>query len=266
MPELAEVEYYRRQWDCGLRKKVRAASAHVGTRVFQPAEVQALARLLRGKTLLGSEARGKQMLFRFSGQLWLGMHLGMTGQLLVKPARHRPGRHDHLVLFQAGRALVFSDPRQFGRVRLHRGPEPPAWWRQMPPPLTSDEFTPARMRDFLQRHRRLPLKAALLLQRGFPGIGNWMADEILWRAGLHPRTPAGAAGDGPLTALWRHLRFVCRGALRTVARDYSDPPRGWFFHERWGRDGRCPRDGAALRRDIIGGRTTAWCPRCQPGT
>jgi formamidopyrimidine-DNA glycosylase len=119
------------------------------------------------------------------------------------------------------------------------------------------------MSEFLSRHGRAPLKAVLLLQRGFPGVGNWMADEVLWRASLAPAHLAGKLDAGETKRLFRALLFVCRVAMRTVGHDYRDPPAGWLVHRRWRRGGHCPRDGAALRHRQIGGRTTCWCPSCQ---
>ena len=112
-------------------------------------------------------------------------------------------------------------------------------------------------------HRVQAIKAALLMQSGFAGVGNWMADEILWRAKVSPGTPAGELSEQNLEAIWRSLQFVSRGALKHVGSDFSDPPRGWLFHERWGRGGRCPIHGNELERETIGGRATAWCRECQ---
>ena len=119
------------------------------------------------------------------------------------------------------------------------------------------------MREFVRRHARAPIKAVLLLQKGFPGIGNWMADEILWRARVAPRTRAGKLREEKLDAVWRATRFVARAALKTIGRDYSDPPKDWLLHVRWREGGKCPRDRSPLRRARIGGRTTVWCPLCQ---
>ena len=129
----------------------------------------------------------------------------------------------------------------------------------------SSGFTRGRMDSFLEGHSRLPIKAALLLQDGFPGIGNWMADEILWRAGLKPSTRAGRLGEAARERLWKEIRFVCREALKKIGKDFSDPPADWLFHERWGRGGQCPKHRVVLARSVIGGRTTAWCARCQTG-
>jgi len=263
MPELAEVEYYRKQWDGGLRRKIIGVALHGEKRLFRGADVARLAAVLPGAQLLASEARAKQMLFRFSRRAWLGVHLGMTGKLRAEPPDWVPAKHDHLVLFTKAHALVLSDARMFGRVQFHEGAEAPVWWTRLPPAVTSPEFTVAVLRAFLKRRARLAVKAALLVQSAFPGVGNWMADEILWRAKISPRALCGTLSKVRADVLWRETREVCRVAMETVGVDFSDPPPGWFYHERWSAGGACPRDGSALRTAQIGGRTTRWCPRCQ---
>lgn len=266
MPELAEVEYYRKQWDAGRKQTIVAVHLHAGKRIFRGINPAALRRALTGARLVASQAHGKQMLFRFSKKTWVGIHLGMTGELQAVPSRpapFSPGWDYHLVLRLAQQSLVFSDPRQFGRVRLHRGAAAPPWWRRLPPALLTGGFSLPVMERFLRRHRAAPLKAVLLLQAGFPGIGNWMADEILWQAGLHPLRPAGKLRRAESRKLHRTVKSVCRTALRTVGMDYGDLPRAWLFDRRWKRGGGCPKDGAPLRQATIGGRTTCWCPKCQ---
>jgi formamidopyrimidine-DNA glycosylase len=263
MPELPEVEYFRKRWDPGIGGQIVAVELHATNRVFRGSNVRALARRLVRQRLLRSQARGKQMLFEFSGHNWLGIHLGMSGKLRIESTGFVPGKHDHLVLKQKERALVFSDVRQFGRVRYDHGETAPEWWESSSPEIGSPEFTKAAMRAFIARHARAPIKAVLLLQKGFPGVGNWMADEILWRARIAPRISAGKLSSAKLEALWRSTRFVASASLKTIGQDFSEPPKTWLLHERWKRDGKCPRHGIALRRATIGGRTTAWCPRCQ---
>ncbi|MEO6871347.1 MAG: DNA-formamidopyrimidine glycosylase family protein [Chthoniobacterales bacterium] len=264
MPELAEVEYFRKRWDPGLGDTITAVQLHGQKRIFRGSDVRALKRRLVRRKLLHSEARGKQMLFHFSDDNWLGLHLGMSGNLRVEPAGFRAQKHDHVVLQQAKRALVFKDARLFGRVRFHHGKEAPAWWQASSPEIHAREWTKAALGQFLQRHGRAPIKAVLLLQSGFSGVGNWMADEILWRAHLSPRLPAGKLTASQLGALWRTARFVARAALATIGNEWADPPRTWLLHERWKAGGKCPRHGTVLSRATIGGRTTAWCAKCQP--
>src|SRR5579863_4437480 len=170
MPELAEVDYYRKQWRHGVKQKILAVETSAA-RVFRGVDLGALRGALAGATLLGSRAHGKQMLFRFSKNAWLGLHLGMTGELRCAPADASRAKHDHLVLRQRDRALVFNDPRQFGRIRFNLGPGEPEWWRKLPPSILSPRFTLSVMKDFLRRHSRAPTKAVLLSQPGFPGVG-----------------------------------------------------------------------------------------------
>ena len=124
MPELAEVEFYRKQWDAGREQRIVSVHLHAGKRIFRGINPEALRQALTGARLLDSKAHGKQMLFRFSRNAWVGIHLGMTGKLRAvasRPAPFLPARHDHLVLRLSKRSLVFSDARQFGRVLFHRG-------------------------------------------------------------------------------------------------------------------------------------------------
>ncbi|MDQ6765088.1 MAG: Fpg/Nei family DNA glycosylase [Verrucomicrobiota bacterium] len=265
MPELAEVEYYRKRWDAGIGERIVAVQLHPTNRVFRGSNLRAMRRALTGSRLAGSKARGKQMLFRFSGDNWLGLHLGMSGTMRVEAAKFRAEKHDHLVLQQASCALVFRDPRQFGRVRFHHGKSAPFWW-SAGPEIHSRAFSATFVREFLRRHGRAPIKAVLLRQEGFPGVGNWMADEILWRAHVAPATPAALLTTAQLTAFRRATRYVSRAALQIIGHDYSDPPAAWLIHQRWKRKGVCPRHRQTLQRATIGGRTTAWCAECQPAS
>lgn len=263
MPELAEVEFFRKRWDSGLGRPILALKLHARKRLFRKVPVPELLRLLPGSRLSRSEARGKQLLFRFSKDLWLGIHLGMSGQLLAERPDFNPGKHDHLVLYQRDRALVFRDPRLFGLLRFAQSGSLPEWWAKLPLSASSKGFNRAAVRSFLQRHQRLPIKAALLLQAGFPGIGNWMADEILWRARMHPLMRCATLDAIAVTVLWKQVRWVSRAALRHIGHDFSDPPPGWLFHQRWHSAGRCPIHAVPLTRRTVAGRTTVWCPICQ---
>jgi formamidopyrimidine-DNA glycosylase len=263
MPELAEVEFFRKQWGRGLHCKILSVELHGDKKIFRGTDVKALEKGLRGATLQGSEAHGKQLLFRFSKGGWLGVHLGMTGKLRIEPPGAPALKHDHLVLRQSRQSLVFSDPRQFGRILFQCGKDQPAWWANRPAEILSRQFTRKAMELFLTRHARAPIKAVLLLQTGFPGIGNWMADEILWQSKIHPARPAGKLRPAETGKLFAKIQSVSRTALRIVGENDGDLPKSWLFIHRWERGGHCPADGAALRRGQIGGRTTCWCPGCQ---
>lgn len=267
MPELAEVEYYRKQWDCGVGGRVLRVALHAGKRPLRGVEPDLLEEELAGSTLLGSEARAKQMLFRFGKRAkpaaWLGIHLGMSGRLFTAAAEYEPAKHDHFVLFQKDRALVFNDARQFGRVRFHRGGDAPEWWTALPPDILSREFSRERVAGFLARRGKTSIKALLLMQEFFPGIGNWMADEILWRARIDPRRRCDRVAAPEIATLWKETREVCRIALKTIGKKLGDPPADWFFHVRWTSKGECPHCELPIKTATVGGRTTRWCGKCQ---
>lgn len=263
MPELAEVEWYRKQWDPGRGGKIVAVDLHDKNRVFRGTETRALRENLIGARLESSNARGKRMLFRFSGKNWLGIHLGMTGKIRIESAGFQPNKHDHLVLYQGDRALVFADSRQFGRVRFHHGPNQPDWWTTTLPEIVSREFDQNFFDHFLNRHGKAPIKAVLLMQNGFSGVGNWMADEILWRAKILPSRKTGRLTASERRALFCATKFVVRRSLQTLGKDFSDPPGNWLIHQKWKTHGICPIHRTLLKHALIGGRTTAWCPKCQ---
>ena len=218
MPELAEVEWFRRQWGAGIGAKIAGLSLHERNRVFRGENVRELQERLIGQKLLSSHRRGKRMLFKFSDNNFLFIHLGMTGKIRVEPPNYRAAKRDHLVLYQRERALVFSDYRQFGRVRFHHGLNEPDWWKSEAPEIDSREFDQKFVDEFLARHRKAPIKAALLMQNGFPGIGNWMADEILWRAEILPSKRIRKLIAHERAALVGAIKFVVRRSLERLAK------------------------------------------------
>lgn len=271
MPELAEVEFFRKRWSAGHGAKILAVRLHTGKKVFRNCDTTQLVKNITGAKLHGSETAAKQMLFRFSGDKWLGIHLGMSGELRVEPPDYIPTKHDHLVLVQKQSQLVFNDPRMFGGVLFHRGKPKPAWWTKIAPAILSPTFNVEVVTAFLRRRARAPIKAVLLMQERFPGIGNWMADEILWRAAIHPQRLAGSLTSAEIKSLHRECRQVCRLALDTIAGKgrYPPPnlnvhiPKSWLFWHRWENGGVCPRTMQPLQREEIGGRTTCWSPARQ---
>jgi formamidopyrimidine-DNA glycosylase len=266
MPELAEVERSRRLWAVGRGAKILEVILRNRTsRIFRSINPEEVVRTLTGQRLLDSEALGKQMVFRFGnrGEYWLGLHLGMTGELRVEKPKYSFLKYDHLILRQSKRSLVFSDPRQFGRVQFARNEVAPSWWAKLPPSILSNQFKPSSIAEFCRRRKASPMKALLLMQERFPGIGNWMADEILWRARLNPKTRAGTLGRSEINTLYRVTRSVCAKAIEVMDKDWQFP-RSWLFAHRWEDGGKCPRCHTDLMREVVGGRRTCWCPQCQP--
>ena len=264
MPELAEVDYYRRRWALSEGQSVVAVQLNSEKRVFRGTDAAALQVGLMEQPLVRSATHGKQMYFVFGRQHWLGVHLGMTGKLLARSAEDTQQKHDHLILTLSDQQkLVFTDPRMFGRILYEKTEGPPLWLKGLPPEILSEAFTFEHMNAFLNRHLRAPIKAILLMQEAFPGIGNWMADEVLWRAQIPPAAPSRVIEPKKRVRLFHMLKQVCEDAMQVIAPDWGTPPDGWLFNHRWKDGGLCPKTGAPLRREKIGGRTTCWSPEWQ---
>lgn len=274
MPELAEVFWFSRRWAAGVGATVVAVTAPA-SRVYRHESPEAVARALTGRRLLACEARGKRAAFRFSGDVWLGIHLGMTGRLFVESERARffpfasegeaarapDPKHDRLRLtLSDGTVAVYHDPRMFGEVRVSVGE--PDWWAQAGPDPADARWPEAAVAAHRVWRGKSPVKAVLLRQDLFPGVGNWMADEALFHAGVRPGRAACALTAAERAAVIAAVRAVCREALATVGRG-GEPPADWLFHRRWRDGGRCPRTGVPLVRETVGGRTSCWSPAVQ---
>lgn len=246
-----------------MGKTVLHLELHSKTRVFRGCDVAALEDGLPRTKLRKIHTHGKQMLFEFTGGHWLWLHLGMTGSLSAPAQPYEAAKHDHLVLHLRDTALVFKDPRQFGAVRYYEGKEPPGFWQALPPEPQDKDFTAATLKGVLARRPKTPLKTLLLDQAIFPGIGNWMADEIMWQTKLLPQRLPATLDAAKIRELHRNVQKVAKVSLETVGKDWSDPPKSWLFSHRWAKGHACPRCHGALAREDLRGRTACWCPHCQ---
>lgn len=275
MPELAEVELARRIWSAAEGETVTAVEAVKKARIFRDFPAAGL-QVLEGQHLTGSLRHGKRMYFSFSGEFHLEVHLGMSGKVYQAEQDYTQVKHDHLLLRMETCSLVLNDYRMFGKVMLHE--EKP--WESLPPDPLSRTFHQQYLEKLLEKKGGKVLKGALLAQELFPGVGNWMADEICWRMGVHPAVPL---REVSMDDLYKETKFVCKGAIKYVADKnharkkpmedlgfragrYVDevPPVNWLFQHRWKKGGHCPKCKTELARDTIATRTTAWCPKCQP--
>jgi hypothetical protein len=159
--------------------------------------------------------------------------------------------------------LIFSDFRMFGRVLFDCGDGLPTWWTSIAPAINSSGFTRECVAEFMKRRAGITIKAALLMQERFPGIGNWMADEILWRACIHPSRRCGDLTDDEVAVLHSVCVWVANQAMAIIGASFADPPPSWLYHHRWQDGGKCPLTGVTLQRETIGGRTSCYCPSRQ---
>lgn len=262
MPELAEVYFYAHQWTPALGDKIIRLHSHPQTRLYRDCPATAL-EVLKNRHLTSIQTHGKQMAFGFDDDHWLVLHLGMAGKLYAGPPEWAPGKHDHLILFSDQHALVFSDYRQFGKVQIGQQKMGPPQWNDAPPPPHLSAFDFTHFSKILRASPRRCLKGLLLDQGAFPGVGNWMADEILWRARLHPSATPASLSPSQRKTLHAIVREVCLDALRVIGSDWGDPPPSWLFPHRWKKGGICPVSGKPLHYETIAGRTTCFSPALQ---
>ena len=258
MPELPDVERFRRFFvEHGAGRRV--AGVWSDPAILRNATPEAL-ESLGGATLLEPVRHGKWLVCPSDGPLLL-LHFGMTGHLVSsreEPERHR---HDRLVLeLDDGTELRYRNMRKLGGVWLaHDAGEAAALTEALGPDALS-----IPKRAFVERlsRRRGGLKAALMDQTFVAGVGNLVADEVLWHAGLHPRRRVDSLAADDLERLHAVLRRVLR---RWVRGDESTGRGGpWLLHVRGLPGATCPRCGTPLERTVTAGRTTYHCPTCQP--
>jgi formamidopyrimidine-DNA glycosylase len=196
---------------------------------------------------------------------WI-VHLGMTGRFLVVDAATELAKHTHAIArLRSGRELRFVDPRRFGKLAVVREGAGFAGPGTEPLTVKKEEFAQ------LFKGRKLAIKAALLNQKLLHGVGNIYADESLFRSGIRPTRPAGKLTREQLGRLHKELVKVLRAAIKaggTTVSDYvdSDGAEGLFqFRLRaYGRTGEpCVKCKTAIKRIVVGGRSTHYCPQCQ---
>ena len=285
MPELPEVETIANGVNRRVRgdRIVRAWFSHYKEPFKTPPSEMAatlaglrLARVYRvGKQIVADLASGRSARHDVSpsnrearppnAKFQLLIHLGMTGRLLVSAPQVPLPPHTHAVLdLASGRQLRFVDARRFGRLALNTGGAFTGPGRE-PLTISLDDFVA------LFRGRRLSIKAALLNQKLLHGVGNIYADESLFRARIRPTRMAGRLTRERLSRLRTGLQAVLKSAIRaggSSVSDYvdADGEAGFFQiqHRVYGREGQpCRVCGTPIRRIVLAGRSTHFCPHCQ---
>jgi formamidopyrimidine-DNA glycosylase len=271
MPELPEVETIRRHLAPHVEGRALDAVEIRDPRWSRPLAPAELEAALQGRSVERLSRRGKYLIWELEDDVFLLMHLRMTGTLLLDPAE--PSRHARVLMTLGDHRLVFDDPRRFGTGELALGPEAlDAFFdvRLGVEPLAR-EFTAEHLYA-LARASRAPIKAFLLDQKKIAGVGNIYADEALFRARIHPLRPANritraqaeALRDAVVESLMAGL--AAKGA---TIDDFRDPygVSGTFqdqFLVHLREHEPCPTCGTAVRKLRAAGRGTYVCESCQP--
>ena len=288
MPELAEVETVRRQIAKRMRgHKIKDLVVDENDRfLFAFAPIVQVKKALVGARVLGAGRKGKYFWLELDRKPWPLFHLGMSGNVALLDPRAKSGTHAKIwggaklwserdedlrerlwfcrLLIQAdqGFEMAFIDPRRFGRMWLTDDP----WTHPRVKKLGFDpllDFPSAADLHARLAKRKKSIKAVLLDQALFAGIGNWLADEILYQAKISPHLLASALSLRQVKGLHFAVLEVVNLAVK-VSADYERFPKTWLFHHRWGKNknARTGRDEKIIHEEI-GGRTTAWVPTRQ---
>jgi formamidopyrimidine-DNA glycosylase len=287
MPELPEVETVVRQLEPEVEGRRIERLEVLDERWSRPVPPQVLGGEVSGATVERLSRRGKYILMGLERERTLVMHLRMTGNLILREGEEMLDPSEGRRLYESersteerhlrarfvlgdGRELWFTDPRRFGEAFLLPDDQLEARFAKLGIEPFSPEFTPRALGE-MAANRTAPLKSFLLDQGGVAGVGNIYADEALFRAELHPLSPAGSMKAEHLEALRDAVVAALEAGIDAGGSsidDYRDA-RGekgtmqneFLVHTREGED--CPRCGETIARIVVGGRSTYFCPSCQ---
>jgi formamidopyrimidine-DNA glycosylase len=270
MPELPEVEHaaraLRRWFSEGPIVRARAGA----TRIFRAGGRRLFERRLPGRRLERVDRRGKVLLLQLDGGVGLLSHLGMTGKWVRLPSTSEPPPHSHARLeIDGGTVLHYCDPRLFGRLEVHLGTDLgtlPAVASLGPDPL-ADGIDAGALHAALSRTARA-VKVAIMDQTVLAGVGNIYATEALFRACIHPARPASSLSKREVARLAEGIEAAMSAALAMQGEEIAYLSEGGAVENRflvYDRAGQaCPRcRRGAIEKVAIGGRTSAFCGRCQ---
>jgi formamidopyrimidine-DNA glycosylase len=271
LPELPEVETIRRQLEPELMGATLLELEILDPRWCAPHDPGRMSEGCAGRRIEAFERRGKYLVLRLEGGRALVMHLRMTGNLLLDDGSPEPGHLRAVLRLNGDRRLLFTDVRRFGQgVLLEPDEIEPFFRARLGVEPLSPELTASALGE-LAAGRAAPLKSFLLTQDRVAGIGNIYADEALFRARLHPLSPAGSMREEHCEQLREGIVGALEAGLSgggASIDDYRDSrgERGtmqdeFLVHRREGLP--CPRCGEPVSRIVLGGRSTYLCARCQ---
>jgi formamidopyrimidine-DNA glycosylase len=260
MPELPDVEVTKRYLNAtSLHKEIEDVRVH-HTRILKGISRPTLRKRLRHRKLMATRRHGKHLFAEISGDGWLMLHFGMTGFLRYFKRKSKQPDHIRMQIdFDNGYHLAYDNQRLLGQVGLIRDPQgfiekeklgPDAW-------EDLDEKTLSQRFD----RRRGSLKSALMNQQVIAGIGNIYSDEILFQAGLHPKSRLADLTDKTLKSLYIAIQKVLRQAIEAGADPEQFPHDFLIPHRHAG--GSCPQCGHSLKKIGISGRHAYVCTKCQ---
>jgi formamidopyrimidine-DNA glycosylase len=260
MPELPDVEGFRGVFaEHGAGRRIRSVRVS-DSQVVRGVSARTLREKLTGRSFGEPERHGKWLIVPLSGGPVLLLHFGMTGAISWESADAERHRHDRVTFELDDGELRYRDMRKLRGIWLAADRDAA---EELLGDLGPDSLAISREEFTRVVAARRQVKATLLDQSALSGLGNLLADEICWRARVHPRRRGDLLTDAELRRLHSSMRRVLRGAIPTGR---VPGRRSWLTGRRADPVPSCPRCGAVLRRGRAAGRGTCWCPRCQPDT
>ncbi|HME25202.1 MAG TPA: DNA-formamidopyrimidine glycosylase family protein [Acetobacteraceae bacterium] len=266
MPELPDVEIFKRVLDRHALGRVVARVEVPDPGSLEGATADTLQRELRGKRISGSRRHGKVLFAEFQNSLTLAMHFGTNGSLQAVPSDAKePPSTRLLIEFTDGTRLAFVNPRRIGHVCVTDSAAAFIADQHLGPDALASAYDETAFAAVLGNRRRA-IKVVLMDQSRIAGIGNIYADEILFQARLHPGVIAPMLDAGARRRLFNATKHTLQTAIDcgAGAENFTEQlPQEFLLRERHA-GGRCPHCGASLTIDKRGGRTSCYCPQCQP--
>ncbi|XP_047171873.1 formamidopyrimidine-DNA glycosylase isoform X2 [Vigna umbellata] len=275
MPELPEVEAARRavEENC-VGKKIKKCIVADDSKVIDAVSRSDFEASVLGKLIVAAHRKGKNMWLQLDSPPFPSFQFGMAGAVYIKGVAvtkykrsavkdedEWPSKYSKFFIeLDDGLELSFTDKRRFAKVRLLEDPTSVPPVSELGPDALFEQMTLEKFTESLHK-RKTEIKALLLDQSYISGIGNWVADEVLYQARIHPRQAASSLSDASCSTLYKCIKEVIHLAVEVDA-DCSRFPLEWLFHFRWGKK---PGKISGKKIDFItaGGRTTAYVPELQ---
>ena len=268
MPELPEVETIKNDLEPLITGSTLERVEFLWHKTLRGMSPESFNKIVDAQRIKGLSRRGKYLIINLESGKMILVHFKMTGSFLLGKRGDSPPEHTRAIIYlNDGRVLFFNDPRKFGRFHLVLPGETPLDELGIEP--FSAGFTPQKLQGLLSS-RRAPIKIALLDQSLIAGIGNMYADEALFVAGIHPLKPANSLSESEIRCLRDAIRAVLREAIKnkgaSVVNYFRPSGESGSAHSQFKvahRKGRCFGCPGEVRRIVIRGRGTYYCPSCQ---
>jgi len=258
MPELPDVEVFRQYIDKkALHQSVKEILV-LADEVLEGTSARQLRTRLEGHEFESTARHGKHLFVKVSGDGWLALHFGMTGRLDYFKGSRTPDHARIIFRFSNGYSLAFLLQRKLGKLTLVDSAPQYRKKHGLGPDVLDKRFSLSDFRKTL-KETNSSIKSALMNQELMAGIGNIYSDEILFQARLHPKTKTRELSEKEIDRLYQTARDVLRTAIDSGA-DPDRMPEDFLIPQR---KANCPVCGGSIKKTIVSGRSSYFCPKCQ---